>query len=146
MKIPDLLLKFYSILLIGLMLSACCGDETYSDGCGSAIPEPGLYNDNNESWANSGFVGVWFGTIEGSGGAADLTIELYSDGAITIEGDTNYYSLLTGSWNATALSMNATANSGSTLFDFVADVSGNTMTGTWAQENGDSGTFYATLQ
>ena len=85
--------------------------------------------------------GTWIGSINGSGGFANLTMILNKNGTISTQTNSSFYFPLSGSWNVINTQFNATASGEGVLVNFSAAIQGNSMAGTWSGNNRTAGTF-----
>ena len=120
----------YLLISFFLLLTGCADDE----------------DEKSNPKINPDLVGTWTGIVDGSAGLASLTIILNDDGTMSAEGDTSFYGLLSGTWEATDMQFSATASSGGIVVSYDASVQGDSMAGTWTGNNSTSGTFSASKQ
>ncbi len=93
-------------------------------------------------------VGTWSGSLNGSFGAADMTMELSADGGLSAEGSTALYCPIAAKWEVIGGRFKAKGNDDcdGTSVTFDAAYSTTKLVGTWNASSGNNGTFTAEKQ
>lgn len=132
-------LNWYTIRIIALCFLISCSKSSDAqepeDVQPTGVIDPAL-------------VGTWSGTLNGSFGEADMTMELSDDGVMSAEGSTALYCPIEAKWEVIGGKFKAEGNDDcdGTAVSFDAPYSKTKLTGSWNASSGNSGTFTAEKQ
>ena len=138
MKTNKTLKSYLACLMVFLLIISCSKSNDTEE---QPNPQP-------EGVIDPALVGTWVGTVNGSFGEADMTMELESNGDMSAEGSTSLYCPMEAKWEVRANRFKASGNDkcDGTSVTFDAPYSKTKLSGSWSAGSGNSGTFSAEKQ